>query len=53
MDAAVNPVLAAGYAAHVAVGEQAARDIEAFAGLRAGAVRAIPVGVEPFEVSRG
>ncbi len=49
----VKPVLAAGYAAHVAVGEQAARDIEGFAGLRAGAVRAIPVGVEPFEVSRG
>ncbi len=49
----LKPVLVAGYAGHVAVGEQAARDIERFAGLRAGAVRAIPVGVEPFELSRG
>jgi glycosyltransferase involved in cell wall biosynthesis len=49
----VKPVLATGYAAHVAVGEQAARDIERHAGLRAGSVRAIPVGVEPFVVSRG
>ena len=47
----LKPALAAGYAAHVAVGEQAARDIEGFAGLRAGAVRAIPVGVGAVRAS--
>jgi glycosyltransferase involved in cell wall biosynthesis len=36
-------------AAHVGVGVRAARDIERYAGLRAGSVRAIPVGVEPFD----
>ena len=45
-------LLAAGYAAHVAVGVQAARDIERHAGLRPGSVRAIPVGVEPFAADR-
>lgn len=49
----LKPALVAGYAAHVAVGEQAARDVERFAGLPSGSVRAIPVGVEPFTVSRG
>lgn len=48
----LKPALAAGYAAHVAVGEQAARDIEGHAGLRAGSVRAIPAGVEPFSLDR-
>jgi glycosyltransferase involved in cell wall biosynthesis len=48
----LKPLLAAGYAAHVAVGEQAARDIERHAGLRAGSVRAIPGGVEPFALER-
>lgn len=48
----VKPALAAGYAAHVAVGVQAARDVERHAGLRAGSVRAIPVGVEPFALER-
>jgi glycosyltransferase involved in cell wall biosynthesis len=44
----LKPVLARGLAAHVAVGEGAARTIERHAGLPPGAVRAIPIGVEPF-----
>lgn len=48
----LKPVLAAGYACHVAVGEQAARDIERYGGLRPGSVRTIPVGVEAFALER-
>jgi glycosyltransferase involved in cell wall biosynthesis len=46
----LKPALAAGLAGHVAFGDGAARDIERHSGLRTGAVRAIRVGVEPFEV---
>jgi glycosyltransferase involved in cell wall biosynthesis len=45
----LKPLLTAGLAAHVAVGERAARDIESDVGLRPGSIRTIPVGVEPFE----
>lgn len=42
--------LAAGLSGHVAVGERAAREIEEHAGLRTGAVRSIPAGVEAFSL---
>jgi glycosyltransferase involved in cell wall biosynthesis len=45
----LKPLLTAGLAAHIAVGEQAARDIESDVGLRRGSIRTIPVGVEPFD----
>jgi glycosyltransferase involved in cell wall biosynthesis len=46
---ALKRLLSAGLAAHVAVGAQVGRDIERDAGLRPGTIRAIPIGVEPFD----
>lgn len=39
-------------AAHVGAGELAAREVERLAGLPAGSIRAIPLGVEEFSVRR-
>ena len=48
----VKPALAAGLDGHVAPGMGTARDVERHAGLRPGAIRSIPPGVEPFDPPR-